>query len=935
MKELSKLFVLLACLAASQLAMASQLPSQSAPKDPGVINQEQITYWLKKRGELKANASQDEIDAAVLNYVKHAKAQVFTDKYSVSKALSPLTKSSKLLAPKTVKVLSVLIDFPDLPFDNNRLTSSDTAMYYSSYPVDHYRQLMFSTTGYSGPSGQNLMTAYQYYQKVSGDQFFFTGDVFGWVTADNNSDFYGANDPNNNDDDTNPTKLIEEAVAKAVAANNINLADYDLEDPYDLDNDGNINEPDGFIDHVNVFHSSIGEEAGGGVLADNAIWSHRFFVNSTGDATTMGFQIPGTTKKLFGYTIQPIDAATGVVVHEFGHDLGLRDEYDTGSSIIGNPVANWSLMAGGSWTGFLAGTQPVDFSPHSKERLQQRHGTNFTNQVVVNLTDLNAGPQTFNLVEGVNHTAGINQIKLLIPDPTIAFGAPYTGNNQYFSDAGDNLRTSMSFSLNVPNGTAISLSMKARWSIEQDWDYVQVSVNNQAIVGNHTIATNQYGGQYAEYANVVNYISGKSLDIAGAEGPLGWVDLTYDLSAYAGQLVTIKYYYYTDTNTGDYGFAFDDISLIVDGATSLIDGAETAGTVTLNGFQRIADTRDGKPQNYYIQLRSHNQVDDGLLTKSYDRGVVIWFADQAYTANDVGANPGRGFLGVVDADQNLIGTRGSSIQIRDAAFGLYNQSNYNGDGHMAPNPLFRDQDDYSSPNKPAAGLILPIHGLVVEVLSQAADSTTAQVQLSLEAVAIVANFDFQIDQRTLSTTDTSRSNGTNLTYSWDFGDGSSLDTTQSPTHVYTSDGTFTVSLTITNDAMETHTTTRTVVINTVPTATYTVSVNASVASFLDASTGGIGGLTFSWDFGDGSSSTARSPTHTYAANGTYSAVLTVTDSENRSDSLTKSVIIQNTTSGGGGSTGGGSSTGGGGGGSLGGLFLLLISLAAVRRRKIN
>ncbi len=913
------------------VASATQLPSQSAPKDPGVINQQQIIYWLKKRGELKADATPKEVEAALLNYVKAAKAQDFTGPYSQPKVIPSSIKSLKRVN-KTVKVLTVLVDFPDLPFDNNRLTSSDTAMYYSSYPVDHYRQLMFSTTGYAGPSNQNLMTAYQYFQKVSGNQFFFTGEVYGWVTADNNADFYGGNDPDNNDDDQNPTKLIEEAVAKAVAANNINVADYDIEDPYDLDNDGNINEPDGFIDHVNIFHSSMGEEAGGGVLGADAIWSHRFFVNATGNANTMGFQIPGTTKKIFGYTIQPIDAAAGVVVHEFGHDLGLRDEYDTGGSIVGEPVANWSLMAGGSWAGSLAGTQPVDFSTHSKEYLQARHGTNFTNQVEINLADLEAGPQTFNLVEGVNHTSGINQIKVLLPDPLIPFGAPYTGSYQYFSDAGDNLRTTMSFSVSVPTGASVSLTMKARWSIEQDWDYVQVMVNDQPMVGNHTIATNQYANQYPEYASAVNYISGKSLDIAGAEGALGWVDLTYDMTSYAGQTVTIKYYYYTDTNTGDYGFAFDDISWIVDGNTSLIDGAEAAGTVTLNGFQRITDIRDGKPQNYWIQLRSHNQVDDGLATRGYDPGVVVWFADQAYTNNDVAAHPGYGFIGVVDADQNLIGTSGASVQVRDAAFSLYNQSLYNGDNHTAPNPLFSDINDYSSPSRPAAGLVLPIHGFSVEVLSQATDSTTAQVQLSLVAVPIIANFDFQLDQRTVTTTNTSRSNGTNLTYSWDFGDGTALETSAAPTHVYTSDGSFTISLTVSNDAGETHTTTRSVSINTVPAANFSVTVNGSTASFLDSSSGGIGGLTFSWDFGDGTTSTARSPTHAYSADGTYTVVLTVTDSENRTDSLTKSVVIQNTSTGGG-STGGGTSSGGGGGGSMGWILLPLVLLMTRRRYK--
>ena len=56
---------------------------------------------------------------------------------------------------KTVKVLGILIDFPDLLHDNNRLSASDTAMYYPSYPTSHYNNLMFSPTGFTGPQGQN------------------------------------------------------------------------------------------------------------------------------------------------------------------------------------------------------------------------------------------------------------------------------------------------------------------------------------------------------------------------------------------------------------------------------------------------------------------------------------------------------------------------------------------------------------------------------------------------------------------------------------------------------------------------------------------------------------------------------------------------------------------------------------------------------------
>lgn len=63
----------------------------------------------------------------------------------------------------------------------------------------------------------------------------------------------------------------------------------------------------------------------------------------------------------YDYTIQPEDGAVGVFAHEFGHDLGLPDEYDTQYTGQGEPVASWSIMSGGSWNGKIAGTTPSSF----------------------------------------------------------------------------------------------------------------------------------------------------------------------------------------------------------------------------------------------------------------------------------------------------------------------------------------------------------------------------------------------------------------------------------------------------------------------------------------------------------------------------------------------------------------------------------------------
>lgn len=77
-----------------------------------------------------------------------------------------------------------------------------------------------------------------------------------------------------------------------------------------------------------------------------------------------------------------------------------------------------------------------------------------------------------------------------------------------------------------------------------------------------------------------------------------------------------------------------------------------------------------------------------------------------------------------------------------------------------------------------------------------------------------------------------------------------------------------------------------------------VKVNAREYQFTDSSTGGVGALTYSWDFDDGTAVVREAnPRHNFNADATYTVVLTVTDTAGQSDTATAVVAVPTDTSG--------------------------------------
>lgn len=721
--------LVVAALAAPIQAQATTVQTATASGDPAAAQGSRPDNLPNPLAEAKALARQDAVKQLV-NGTATTKT-IGGNRVIAVKGKNGKTKYIDYPVNREEDIFTILTDFgdqtysgqstapgpvhnqipqPDRTWDGNS-TDDNTTNWTADFNRKHYLDMMFG-------SGESFR---DFYLKQSNGRFLAKGDVSDWVTVPYNEARYGSNTVgaangywNYINDAAQAWFAAEKAKGKTTAEIRTYLQQFDQINRYA--SDGNYNHPDGYIDHFQAIHAGEGEEAGGGAQGKDAIWSHRWYVNSTGVGKVGpegnklgGIQIGDTGIWIGDYTTESENGGLGVFAHEFGHDLGLPDLYDTAGG--DNGTGFWTLMSAGSWLnhGYDAiGTTPGYMGVWEKLQLGW---LNYRTVPYGQDMTVNLGP-----ADRASHT-GYQALVVPLPKRTVTTyrNDPHSGTAEWWSGYGDNLNSTMSRSIDLTSATSsASVSAWVWGNLELDYDYL-------------------YGEVSTDH--------GTTWQDAGApiDGTFGWTEKSWDLSAYKGQTVLFRFRVATDGGVSSEAF-LDDIRVTRDGVAGAVDDVESgAGPWTANGFSISTGSTSQEVQDmYFAENRVYSNYDDTLRTGPYNFGVdfsrpnwverfpyqngmLVWFSNGEYTDNNTRIHPGAGLILPVDArPAPVMLDKGDGTQVRlgnrrqpfDATFGLEATDpvtfHYNGNATMVPTspaiPAFDDRqsDRYWSSANPWA-----------------------------------------------------------------------------------------------------------------------------------------------------------------------------------------------------------------------------------------
>ncbi|WP_329533946.1 immune inhibitor A [Streptomyces sp. NBC_01450] len=739
-------------------AAASASANRHEPQPAGKEAEHDLDGPLSKTQEAQREEA--------LNQVISGDAKVQDRNGSQVVKLKGKNKYVELGREKTDKIFTILVEFGDQVDSryggtvgplHNQIAAPDRAQdnstaWQADYNQAHFQDLYFGT-------GKNTESLKKYYEKQSSGRYSVDGEVSDWVKVPYNEARYGSNKASTGawyavQDGVTAWVGDQKAAGKSDADIKADLAKYDQWDRYDYDGDGNFNEPDGYIDHFQVVHAGEDESAGGGAQGEDAIWAHRWYAFGTDAGATgpagnkLGGAAIGDTGIWVGdYTIQPENGGLGVYAHEYGHDLGLPDEYDTTNSAE-NSTGFWTLMSSGSWLGTgknAIGDLPGDMNSWDKLQLGW---LNYDTAKAATKSKHKLGVAEYN-------TKNKQALVVSLPDKAVTteIVAPAQGSTQWWSGSGNDLKNTLTRSVDLTGKSSAALSLDGWYDIEADFDYLYTEVSTD-------------GG--ANWTALDGTVDGQPIPRDGSGKPAltGTVDaykkLSFPLDAYAGQKIDLRFRYQSDGGVALKGFAADEITVTADGSALFSDNAETADAAwTAAGFSRVgASFTDDYAQYYIAENRQYVSYDKTLKTGPYNfgfsttrpswvehypyqNGLLIWKWDTSQKDNNVSAHAGSGLILPVDSHSTALkwsnGTvMRSRIQSYDSPFSLYRTDGltlHNADvATKIPSkpgvPVFNDHTStYYDTTAPTAGVQITDTNTKIKIVKEARDGSTISLEV--------------------------------------------------------------------------------------------------------------------------------------------------------------------------------------------------------------
>ena len=455
------------------------------------------------------------------------------------------------------------------------------------------------------------------------------------------------------------------------------------------------------------------------------IWPHRFALSQNldrgpvvdGQMNVGGGVDIGTGMWVLDYNMQSEYTEPSTFIHEFGHSLGLPDIYARATN---NSTAAWDAMSS------TASPEPQELSAWSRTVLgwlepcvvrPRTLGGRRMGSLYLKVMNDWSGEAGYTTAGGV-----CDAVMVILPpkfrDIDMGRLGAGQGEQAVYSGQGNNMNRTLArtFDLSaVPANAPVVMSLDAWFVIEAEWDYLYVEVAGEgepfrrimpmdkgAADDTESVMSSAKGH---EGAGSLPGFTGRSGDLDGdgkvesaagcdpstertlAEDRVGsaaedpceaaqWIEARFDLSAYRGREVRVRFTYFTDMAAVEDGALLDNIAIPAIGFSEDFERADLEGWQTLgftlsSGRHHLAvphfyllEYRD--PYREFASVKNYDQAlshpgftffpdRDGemsALNVNYRPGVVMWYYNGEYlwSQNEPAeSGPGRGFLLVVDS----------------------------------------------------------------------------------------------------------------------------------------------------------------------------------------------------------------------------------------------------------------------------------------------